>query len=94
MSGYVFTLNGGAISWKSSKQSTTADSTTEAEYIAASEAAKEAIWMRKFVSELGVVPRIEEPIVLYCDNNAAIAQSKEPRSNKNSKHVFASLSFD
>lgn len=88
MSGYVFTLNGGAISWKSSKQSTTADSTAEAEYIAASEAAKEAVWMRKFVSELGVVPSIEEPIVLYCDNNAAIAQAKEPRSHKNSKHVL------
>ena len=88
MSGYVFTLNGGAISWKSSKQSTTADSTVEAEYIAASEAAKEAVWMRKFVSELGVVPSIEEPIVLYCDNNAAIAQAKEPRSHKNSKHIL------
>ena len=54
-SGYVFTLNGGAVSWKSSKQETVADSTTEAEYIAASEAAKEAVWIRKFVSELGVV---------------------------------------
>ncbi|KAL8128045.1 hypothetical protein AgCh_014838 [Apium graveolens] len=88
MSGYVFTLNGGAISWKSSKQSTTADSTAQAEYIAASEAAKEAVWMRKFVSELGVVPSIEEPIALYCDKNAAIAQAKEPRSHKNSKHVL------
>ncbi|KAL8115603.1 hypothetical protein AgCh_022198 [Apium graveolens] len=88
MSGYVFTLNGGAISWKSSKQSTTTDSTAEAEYIAASEAAKEAVWMRKFVSELGVVPSVEEPIVLYCDNNTAIAQAKEPRSHKSSKHVL------
>ena len=52
-SGFVFCLNGGAVSWKSSKL---ADSTTEAEYIAASEAAKEAVWIRKFVSELGVVP--------------------------------------
>ncbi|XP_070043796.1 secreted RxLR effector protein 161-like [Nicotiana tomentosiformis] len=47
ISGYVFTLNGGAVSWKSSKQAAIADSVTEAEYIAASEAAKEAVWMKK-----------------------------------------------
>ncbi len=43
--GYVFTMNGGAVIWRSSKQDTTADSTTEAEYIAASKAAKEAVWV-------------------------------------------------
>ena len=42
-SGFLFTLNGGAVSWKSSKQPTTADLTTEAEYIAVSDAAKEAV---------------------------------------------------
>ena len=49
-SGYIFTLCGGAVSWKSSKQETTADSTTESEYIAASEAAKEAVWIKKFIT--------------------------------------------
>ena len=88
-SGYIFTLNGGAVSWKSSKQETTADSTTEAEYIAASDAAKEAVWIRKFVTELGVVPSIVDPIDLYCDNNGAIAQAKEPQSHQRSKHVQA-----
>src|SRR5262249_16659279 len=49
VSGFVFTLNGGAVSWRSSKQATIADSTTEAEYIATAEAAKEAVWMKKFI---------------------------------------------
>jgi hypothetical protein len=47
--GYVFTLNRGAFSWKSSKQGTVAESTTEVEYIVASEAAKEGIWIKKFM---------------------------------------------
>ena len=87
-SGYIFTLNGGAVSWKSSKQVTTADSTTETEYIAASEAAKEAVWIKKFITELEVVPSIADPILLYCENNGAIAQAKEPRSHHRSKHIL------
>ena len=87
-SGYIFCLNNGAVSWKSSKQDTVADSTTEAEYIAASEAAKEAVWIRKFLIGLGVVPLAAEPVPLYCDNNGAIAQAKEPRSHQRSKHVL------
>ena len=55
-SGSVFTLGGGAIVWRSIKQSSIADSTMEAEYIAACEAAKEAIWLRKFFTDLEVVP--------------------------------------
>ncbi|GJY26394.1 retrotransposon protein, putative, ty1-copia subclass [Tanacetum coccineum] len=51
--GYVFILNGGAVDWKISKQSTTAMFATEAKYIAASEAAVEAVWIRKFISGLG-----------------------------------------
>ncbi|KAI5317447.1 hypothetical protein L3X38_037154 [Prunus dulcis] len=85
-SGYVFTLNGGAISW-SCKQSTTADSITEAEYIATTEAAKEAVWMIKFIFDPEVVPTIALLVALYCDNNGAIAQAKEPRSHQNSKHI-------
>ena len=54
-SGFMFCLNGGAVSWKSSKQETVADSTTESEYIAALDDAKEAVWIKKFITELGVV---------------------------------------
>ena len=49
------------------------DSTTKSEYILASKAAKEAVWIRKFIVELGVVPGIVDSIPLYCDNNGAIA---------------------
>ncbi|KAL0439742.1 UNVERIFIED_CONTAM: Retrovirus-related Pol polyprotein from transposon TNT 1-94 [Sesamum latifolium] len=87
-SGFVFKLNGGVVAWKSSKQNTTADSTTEAEYIAASEAAKEAVWMKNYIQELGIVPSITEPVVIFCDNNEAIAQAKELRSHHRSKHIL------
>ncbi|KAL0283066.1 UNVERIFIED_CONTAM: Retrovirus-related Pol polyprotein from transposon TNT 1-94 [Sesamum radiatum] len=80
-SGFLFKLNGGVIAWKSSKQDTTADFTTEAEYIAALEAAKKAVWMKNYIQELDVVPSIAEPVVIFCDNNGAIAQAKEPRSH-------------
>ena len=87
-SGFVFCLNGGAVSWKSSKQEIVADSTKEAEHIAASKAAKEAVWIRKFVSELGVVPSASDPVDLYYDNSGVIAQAKKPRSHQKSKHVL------
>ena len=61
------------MSWKSSKQSTIADSKKEAEYIAVADAGKEAVWIKKFISQLGVVPSIENGIELYYDNNGAIA---------------------
>ncbi|KAL0303390.1 UNVERIFIED_CONTAM: Retrovirus-related Pol polyprotein from transposon TNT 1-94 [Sesamum radiatum] len=85
-SDFVFKLNGGVVAWKSSKKDTTADSTTEAEYIATSEAAKEAVWMKNYIQELGVVLSIAEPVVIFCDNNGPIAQAKEPRSHHHSKH--------
>ena len=84
----MFCLNGGAVSWKSSKQSTVADSTTEAEYIAASDAAKEAVWIKKVITDLEVVLSITNPVDVYCDNNGAIAQAKEPRSHQRSKHIL------
>ena len=52
---YVFTLRGATISWRSTKQQCIDDSTTEVEYIATTEAAKEAVWLKKFLLELSVV---------------------------------------
>ena len=73
--------------WRSVKQSCIADSTMEAEYVVACEAAKEAVWLRKFLMDLEVVPDAEQPLTLYCDNSRAVANSKEPRSHKRSKHI-------
>ena len=86
--GYVFMVNGGAVSWRSCKQSTVAQSTMESEYIAASEAANEAVWLRKFVIELGVFPSMRDPVNLLCDNTGAIANAKEPRSHSTAKHIL------
>ncbi|KAK1694721.1 hypothetical protein QYE76_011418 [Lolium multiflorum] len=79
--------NGAAVSWSSSKQCTVAKSSTESEYIAASEASSEAVWMKRFIVELGVVPSAFDPLVIYCDNTGAIANAKEPRSHKKLKHI-------
>jgi hypothetical protein len=87
-SSYIFTLNGGAFSWKSSKQGTITESTTEAEYIATSKVAKEGVWIKKFMIKLGVLPSVQGPIEIYCDNNGDIAQAKDPRSNKKIKHIL------
>ena len=82
-SGNVFTLGGGAIVWRSIKQTCVSDSTMEAEYVAA----KEAVWLRNFLKDLAVVPAIQKPLTMFCDNSGAVANSKEPRSHKKAKHI-------
>nr|GFC11678.1 hypothetical protein [Tanacetum cinerariifolium] len=83
---HVFVLNGGMVVWKSSKQSTTAQHATEAEYIAASEAAKEAVWIKKFIDELGIVVSNDYPIEMNCDNSTAIIMAKESGIQKGARH--------
>ncbi|GJY98775.1 putative retrotransposon protein [Tanacetum coccineum] len=91
--GFDFVMNGGTIDWKSSKQSTTAMSSMEAEYIAAAKAAMEAIWIRKFISGLGVVPSIDKPMDMYCDNTCAITIADEPGVQKGAKHFRRKYHF-
>ena len=74
-SGQVFTLGGGAVSWRIIKQKCIADSTTEAEYVAACEATKEAVWLKKFLMELEVVPTSLSPITLYCADSSSSTNS-------------------
>ncbi|KAH9670969.1 Integrase catalytic domain-containing protein [Citrus sinensis] len=90
-SGYVFALGSGAISWMSVKQSCITDSITKAEYVATSEAAKEAIWLCKFLRNLEVVLVVTAPLKLFCDNGGAVAQSKEPRNHKKQNILKGSI---
>ena len=71
--GYVFTLFGTAISWKSMLQSMVALSTTKAEYIAVTEAIKEAIWLQGMLGELGVH---QQKVTMLCDNQSTIHLTK------------------
>ncbi|KAJ9527699.1 hypothetical protein QJQ45_025973 [Haematococcus lacustris] len=82
--GYVFTLHGAAISWSSRLQPTVAMSTAEAEYMAASGAVKEAVWLRKLMQDLGLPGTC---VNLMCDNQAALQLLNNPMASARSKHI-------
>ena len=89
-SGYVFMFTGGAVSWRSRLQNCTSMSTTEAEYIAASEACKEAIWLACLVRDLGII--VEMP-TLHCDSESAIMQAKNRVFHAKTKHIDVKYHF-
>jgi len=82
--GYVFLINGGAVSWASKRQATVAASTTEAEYIAAAAAAKEALWLRTLLRELGAS---QQTVSIYADNQSAMKVISNPITSARSKHI-------
>nr|GEW01280.1 retrotransposon protein, putative, Ty1-copia subclass [Tanacetum cinerariifolium] len=85
--GYVFVLNGGAVDWKSAKQITTTMSPIEAEYIAATEASIEEVWMSKIIDGLGgVMPLNKRPMEMLYDNEPALDIAIDPKILKGSKH--------
>jgi hypothetical protein len=86
-SGYVFTLAGGAISWKSCKQTVTASSTMYAEFVACYEASGQVNWLKKFLPGLKVVDSIHRPLKLYCDNYPAVQYAHNNRSSGAAKHI-------
>ncbi|GBN46616.1 Retrovirus-related Pol polyprotein from transposon TNT 1-94 [Araneus ventricosus] len=83
--GYVFTIGGGAVSWCSKRQPTVATSTTEAEYMALFAAAKEAIWLNKIVTDIGLSHIKAIPV--HCDNNGFLNLSKNNMYHARSKHI-------
>lgn len=87
---YIFTLYGTAITWKSNLQSVVALSTTEAEYIASTEAIKEGMRLKRMMEELGIK---QEVLVVYCDNQSDIHLSKHQVFHERSKHIDVKLHF-
>ena len=86
-SGYVFTLGGAAISWKSSKQTCIARSTMESEFIALDKAAEEAEWLRNFLEDIPIWPKPVTAICIHCDSMAAQARAKSNIYNGKSRHI-------
>jgi hypothetical protein len=82
--GYVFLLNGGAISWQSKRQPTVAVSTAEAEYMAAASAVKEALWLRQLLCDLGYDL---DAVMINADNQSAIKLLRNPVFSARSKHI-------
>lgn len=85
--GYVFMLAGGAIDWKSNRQTSVAMSTCEAEYIAAGEATKAAIWIRSFINDLRIDGVSVARVPLHVDNQSAIKLAKNPEFSQQTKHI-------
>ncbi|KAF5781986.1 putative RNA-directed DNA polymerase [Helianthus annuus] len=83
-SGYLMTFAGGAVSWQSRLQKYVALSTTEAEYVAATEACKELLWLKRLMQELGFM---QQRYVVLCDNQSAIHLAKNSMFHKRTKHI-------
>ena len=83
---YIFTLNGGPVSWSAKRQATVALSSTEAEYIALCQACREAVSLRELLTELGYHKRATT-IRIHVDNQGAIALGKNANFHKRTKHV-------
>jgi len=91
-SGYIFLIAGGAVSWKSKKQSNTATSTCEAEYMACCSTTKEAVWLSRLISDIRFLEN-PEPITIGIDNAGTIYLADNPAINERSKHIDVQYHF-
>jgi hypothetical protein len=89
VTGHLFTMNRGPVSWTSTKQRCVATSTTESEYIALSEACKQGQWLRALLRELQRTKLLGEGLAMpiYSDNQACIALAKDPVAHSRTKHI-------
>jgi len=89
--GWIFTLAGSPISWKSKKQGCVTTSSCEAEYVALTSGVKECMWLRDLMDEFGVPS--PSATLIYCDNEAAVRISRDPVCHSRTKHVSTSFWF-
>ncbi|XP_074323453.1 secreted RxLR effector protein 161-like [Apium graveolens] len=86
-SGYDYLLTGGAISWRSAKQTLITSSTMAAEYIACFVASNQALWLRNFVTGLRILDGVKRPLKIFCDNKSAVEYSNNNWSTTDAKHI-------
>ena len=91
ISGYAFLIDGGAVSWSSKRQEIVSLSTTESEYVGATHAAKEALWLRTLISSL--FTPLSQPTTLFSDNQSAIALAKDHQYHARTKHIDVRFHF-
>ncbi|KAH9753878.1 Integrase catalytic domain-containing protein [Citrus sinensis] len=89
--GYVFTFAGAAVSWVSKLQTVVALSTTEVEYMAATQACKEVIWIQRLLEELG---HKQEKISMFCDSQSALHIARNPAFHSRTKHIVEDGNVD
>ncbi|GJW05862.1 hypothetical protein Tco_1568285 [Tanacetum coccineum] len=87
ISGYVFTLRGAVVSWKSSKQTLNTRSTIEAEFVALDKAAKEAEWLRSFLKSIPLWPKPVTAVYIHCNSMSALTREKNHVYNGKSRHI-------
>jgi hypothetical protein len=90
-SGYIFKLGGAAISWCSRRQKTVSLSSCEAEYVAACEATREAVWETAFLEELGY--QGVSPTIIYMDSQSAMQLISNPVFHDKTKHIQGKMHF-
>lgn len=83
--GYAFQINNTTVVWSSRRQPTVASSTVEAEYVAVSEATREALWLRCLLREIGFTQ--SGPTEINCDNKGAIRLALNPGTHQRTKHI-------
>ena len=93
IAGYVFIINSGAVSWASKKLVSVELSSTEAEYMALTLGVKESLWLGELLSDIGATQHRDEILQIQCDNQGAIALTRNPEYHARTKHIDIQYHF-